>query len=1817
MIRRTVFPFLLVILFLCAMSNTGAHPIWPTLGEDTASENSQVDEGLHGRNLNTVISPKIHLKAATFDPLSEEISLSPEWTLDSNTDYYIVQCVGPIQSHWVEEIQKTGADILGYIPDYAYILHIEDGVKETILNLPFVRWVGPYEPSYKIQSGLMQKTGELELNVQVFRNGKENLGMVRNELMELGGVITYNGEGNHIIRTKIDAQRVKDITFIPEVEWIDEYSSPSASMNNIRTFTGAELVHIEGFTGSGIVGEVKDSGIDASHPDFTGQIIGIDGTPTEEAHGTCAFGIVFSTGANNENAKGMLPDGKGVFCNWSVPRYLSMERLVDNWNGVFQSNSWSTGELDSNYTTSSRENDRAIIDHDITMLHSAGNSDAGVYPQSCSRDSVAKNVIAVGGLYHDDKTDRALHEWTDFYGDGATPSQGPASDGRIKPDLSGPFDRIYTTDAIVYTPSTGQKGYNDESAYHDNYGGTSGATPVVAGAVGLVYEMYKDNHFGNNPTNELPHASTVKAILIADAYQYDFSQANRYQQGWGGVDVENVYSTGRHHYIIDEPNSLATGESTVYTFTPTGLGPLKISLVWTDVPASAGANPALVNNLNLKVTDPLGTTYWGNYGLENSKWSSPGGSADSKNNVENVFISNPISGIWTLEVIGENIPLDGDDSTTPRIDQTYSLVASNALDKCIVEIINPTSSAMLHNVTNITGITIGYATDVDVKIDDDPWVPATGIYDWYHETDTRSFPDGLHTVYARAFNGTEYSEEESIEVWFDNSPPITTPMVGDPSYYKDLKWFVLPSTQFTLSPDDPISGVLRTWYRILYEGTLVKDWYMDVSFTLSWGEGNYTIEFYSEDNLGNLEDIKSINAYVDLSYPETDLKIESPKYLITTTDMWTVSRSTLFNMSYAEDQTGVAFKWYTIDDEYFEGEIFNLENYFDGQHYITWGSEDLFGHNETDNSITVFLDWRPPSTDYVIGDPKWQEYSFDPWVVNRSTNITFFPSDDYSGINFTWSTIDGEYFEGTVFTLDGYENGSYEIVFGAEDNVGNNISEIPITIVLDCDPPDTQLDFNGLTYHSSDGDYWNVTETTIFELTATDEYSMVKTIWYTIDGIYHEDDSFNLDGENEGLHFITYGSIDNLDQNEPANSLYVNLDVNPPSTKIIINGPNYTYDIEHYLNVTTQTVFTLISNDSCSGVDYTWYTIDGLYFEGTTFNLSGYREGPHTIYFGALDNLGKMEEPKIKKVYLCPISLSTRIEIEGEKYRMGVEDSWNVTKKSNFLLYPPDIHCGIDFTWYTIDGLYFEGLSFKLSNLDDGPHNITWGSMNNFGINETDNIWTVYLDTSPPEISIHIDDPKYREDEEDPWAVNKSTVFTIISLDNLSGVSRYWYIIDDVFYKGSSFTLKGYSEGFHTIVIGSEDNLGHNKTGGTFIIDLDYKPPSIAISIGNPNVYIDDKVHINSSTPISLLWMDSGINKSNIFYSLDGGKVFYIYTAPFTVPSTTSVIIYGGEDIVGNRAEDSILYVTVDNRDTDSDGIDDIGDDDDDDDGLPDIEEDLDQDGIVDKGETDPKNPDTDGDGYKDGVDAFALDNTKWNGEDDIIWMLLLVVLIIGVVVILFFFLIQKQRRSEIEDMQFITEEESLMPPPPPPPEEPLEEEVIYEEEPEGIPPPPPPLEEPLEGEVIYEEEPKGIPPPPPTEEAPLEEEPVEFEPHDEAEEGAGEDVEFELHEDEVEFEPEEEQVEMVVFDEMELEHEEEEPWESEEKEAELQPEKDLVEWIEEKEEEVAEEPGEEPGEEMGEDEVEFQSEDEQTRKLEEEETEPKSKKDKQEEKKD
>ncbi|MCD6577990.1 hypothetical protein J7L48_00775, partial [bacterium] len=98
----------------------------------------------------------------------------------------------------------------------------------------------------------------------------------------------------------------------------------------------------------------------------------------------------------------------------------------------------------------------------------------------------------------------------------------------------------------------------------------------------------------------------------------------------------------------------------------------------------------------------------------------------------------------------------------------------------------------------------------------------------------------------------------------DMTPPITSIEISQPNVLKDGVYYVNDKTSITLDAKDDYSGIKETKYRILpidnENGWL--EYTESLNFT-DMNSGVFTLEYYSIDNAGNSEEVKSVNFYYD------------------------------------------------------------------------------------------------------------------------------------------------------------------------------------------------------------------------------------------------------------------------------------------------------------------------------------------------------------------------------------------------------------------------------------------------------------------------------------------------------------------------------------------------------------------------------------------------------------------------------------------------------------------------------------------------------------------------------------------------------------------------------------------------------------------------------------------------------------------------------------------------------------------------------------------------------------------------------------------
>ncbi|MBL8898799.1 MAG: hypothetical protein JNM84_14265, partial [Planctomycetes bacterium] len=222
--------------------------------------------------------------------------------------------------------------------------------------------------------------------------------------------------------------------------------------------------------------------------------------------------------------------------------------------------------------------------------------------------------------------------------------------------------------------------------YTASFGGSSAATPLVAGTALLAQQMFVEGLFdprvrarGIDAFERRALSSTIRALLLASARPYAFRgrahDLARAHQGFGFPDLATLDAHAAGALVIDGEKALRERERATYRLFVEPLAEeLRAVLVWREPAALPSVRRQLVNDLDLVLRSPDGVLWRGNAGLVESPWSTPGGAPDRRNSVEAVFVPHPRAGVWTAEVQAFAVERDAAPASLSW-DVPFSLVA--------------------------------------------------------------------------------------------------------------------------------------------------------------------------------------------------------------------------------------------------------------------------------------------------------------------------------------------------------------------------------------------------------------------------------------------------------------------------------------------------------------------------------------------------------------------------------------------------------------------------------------------------------------------------------------------------------------------------------------------------------------------------------------------------------------------------------------------------------------------------------------------------------------------------------------------------------------------------------------------------------------------------------------------------------------------------------------------------------------------------------------------------------------------------------------
>ncbi len=172
-----------------------AYPLWEDASQPSQSTSAHSTAFASDRL-------EIRLQRAEFDPLVQApalpAALSRATYPGDGTGYYLVQFRGPILPEWKAALQQAGVTVFDYVPQFAYIVKMNNATAARISALNFVRWVGVYQPAFRLSTDLdqaltaAQPETKTRLTVRAFA-GESDKALLQ-QLTPLGASVQAAGE---------------------------------------------------------------------------------------------------------------------------------------------------------------------------------------------------------------------------------------------------------------------------------------------------------------------------------------------------------------------------------------------------------------------------------------------------------------------------------------------------------------------------------------------------------------------------------------------------------------------------------------------------------------------------------------------------------------------------------------------------------------------------------------------------------------------------------------------------------------------------------------------------------------------------------------------------------------------------------------------------------------------------------------------------------------------------------------------------------------------------------------------------------------------------------------------------------------------------------------------------------------------------------------------------------------------------------------------------------------------------------------------------------------------------------------------------------------------------------------------------------------------------------------------------------------------------------------------------------------------------------------------------------------------------------------
>ncbi len=483
----------------------------------------------------------------------------------------------------------------------------------------------------------------------------------------------------------------------------------------------------------------------------------------------------------------------------------------------------------------------------------------------------------------------------------------------------------------------------------------------------------------------------------------------------------------------------------------------------------------------------------------------------------------------------------------------------------------------------------------------------TWISNYHYALNTTIYPDGtILNLTVKVVDRVGHETIVTIYVIVDNTPPSTT--------HNATKIWYNTNVTIVLTATDNLSGVNTTYYRI-DNGTWVEDTIVYIPAPLDHSnDGLHTIDFYSVDNAGNLEEIKSIVIGIDTVEPLITCTLKNNTYFAGGT-------VDIYYHLYDKDSGLNYYRLYMDGSLYMKDSLGGRHNYTisllglllsylsEGRHTIEVVVWDEAGNVK--HYLTVYyVDKTPPKAKILL--PK------NGALVSGVINVTFNYTDNLSPVEAILKigsqtiNVTGTY----SYLLDTtqYPDGSLTITLTVTDKSGRSTST-SITVYVDNTPPTINV------HSPSNNTYVSGQLLVSYEIIDDHLYGA----WLYFDGLIVNitgTSSYTIDTTtlDDGTYKLTIYANDTLGHSSQV-TLVIIVDNTPPTAMI-------TYPVNNaYVSGKLNIVFEYSDDNLDKAILYVddgYIDVTGLY--NYTIDTTYLTDGTHQLTLHVTDKAGNTAE---------------------------------------------------------------------------------------------------------------------------------------------------------------------------------------------------------------------------------------------------------------------------------------------------------------------------------------------------------------------------------------------------------------------------------------------------------------------------------------------------------------------------------------------------------------------------------------------------------------